>query len=85
MIALWLKANWKWLAVLAVVAAILGYGYWKYREGKNEGKTEAKIEKLEDNAKAATQDTATRKKQNEVLVRDITPSVLDNILLDGAF
>lgn len=81
----WLKTWWPGVLVLFVGLAILGYGAWKKHEGKEEVKKDVKIEKLQGSNKALTEAAEIRRKQNEVLVLDITPSDFDNILRRGEF
>lgn len=82
---IWLKTWWPGLLVLVAGLAILGYGAWKKHEGKEEVKQEVKIERLEGNNKALTDAAAIRRKQNEILVNDITPDAFSSILRDGRY
>jgi uncharacterized protein HemX len=73
------------LMVIAVLAGINIYGWWKEKQGEEKAETKNTIEKLTDENNASQADNATRKKQNEIIVRDITPSDFDSILQNGAF
>lgn len=82
---IWLKTWWPGLLVLFLGLAILGYGAWKEHEGKEDAKKDAKVEKLERQNNALNESVNIRRKQNEVLVLDITPSDFNDILLNGQF
>ena len=70
---------------LAILLALWGYGEWKKQQGGDEVKTEVKIETLTTENKTLHKDISTRKRQNEILLLDITPSDFDNILRNGEF
>jgi cell division protein FtsB len=73
------------LAVIAVLIALHVYIGIKIKQATDEVKKDHKIEKLEDNNRAMNQDIETRKKQNAVIIRDISPSTFSNVLREGGF
>jgi len=80
---LW-KGRYVFLA-LGVLSAIVAYGYSKYREGVSDQSVAAQIENLKEDNAAKDRDIETKRKQDEVTARDISPPAMDRILHDGSF
>lgn len=76
-----------WPALVPVVLGLMffAYGKWERHKERTDLRKDVKIEKLEDQNTTLKKDVNTRKKQNEILVRDITPSDFDNILRKREF
>ena len=68
------------LAVIAMLLALSAYGQYKKWQGASANKTKVKIERLEDANAQQQKDLETRRKQNEILMRDVTPTRMHDIL-----
>lgn len=78
------KYRYALIVIVALIALHIYIGK-KIDDAEADLKKDHKIEKLEDSNDAMKKDIDTRRKQNEVLVRDITPAAFDNILHKGTY
>lgn len=76
---------WPALLVISILIFIYGYGQFQRYKERQENKKDSLIEQLEQKNNSLNQATKIRSKQNEVLLMDITPNDLNNILLLGRF
>jgi len=80
-----LKIWWPGLLVLTVLVSVWSYGRWVAHDAVADVKQDTKIEKLENDNANQRKDIETRKKQNEIITRDITPAAFDGILRRAEF
>lgn len=82
---MWIKTWWPALLVVGIVIALWAYEKYIRHDEREAANKDTKIEKLENESATNKEVREIRKKQNEVLVRDITPSDFDNILQQHRF
>lgn len=80
-----IKIWWPALVPIVIGLMFFAYGKWERHKERTEVRKDVKIEKLEAENTTLHKDVQTRKKQNEILVRDVTPSDFDNILREYRF
>lgn len=82
---MWLAKNWKLIAGVLIVLGVLGYGAYKKHQGISLATDKAALENLQHEQQVQQEDMDTRRRQDDALLRDITPLALDGILQKRAF
>lgn len=83
-----LELAWKYKGYIAIVVLLLGLaGYVAYQrhDAVADERVKAQNEQLQQEQAANDRDNETRRKQDEVLMRDITPAALGDILYTSTY
>lgn len=80
-----LRVWWPALVVIGILLAVWGYGQWQRHDAESRAKDKATIGALKSDVESRATDAETRKLQNEIIVRDISPAEFDRVLSDSRF
>lgn len=80
-----LSVWWPALVVLAVLSAFIIYGKIEARDAVKAQEVAQKLKDLQALNDARAEDAKTRSRQNEIIVRDISPAEFDRVLSNNQF